>query len=108
MRIVFTRRVDTVNFDIFTIKPDGTDLGQLTTSGANDGHGVWSADGKQILWSIGAYAFRDEASLYDRTFQQYGQNWIMNADGTGKRALTDSPWEDSMPLYIPAALWKEM
>jgi hypothetical protein len=26
----------------------------------------------------------------------------MNADGTGKRPLTDSPWEDSMPLYIPA------
>lgn len=100
--IVFTRRVDAVNFDIFTIRPDGSDLRQLTTSGANDGHGVWSADGKQILWSTGAYGFRDEASLYDRTFQQYGQNWIMNADGTGKRMLTDSPWEDSMPLYIPS------
>jgi len=101
--IVFTRRVDAVNFDIFTIRPDGTDLRQLTTSGANDGHGVWSADGKQILWSTGAYGFRDEASLYDRTFQQYGQIWIMNADGTGKRMLTDSPWEDSMPLYLPTA-----
>lgn len=104
-RIVFTRRVGPVNFDIFTIRPDGTDLRQLTTSGANDGHAVWSADGKEILWSTGAYGFRDEASLYDRTFQQYGQNWIMNADGTHKRALTDSPWEDSMPLYVPAAQW---
>jgi len=26
----------------------------------------------------------------------------MNADGTGKRVLTDSLWEDSMPLYVPA------
>ena len=26
----------------------------------------------------------------------------MNADGTGKRLLTDSLWEDSMPLYLPA------
>jgi hypothetical protein len=33
---------------------------------------------------------------------QYGQIFIMNADGTGKRMLTDSLWEDSMPLYIPA------
>ena len=104
-RIVFTRRVDAVNFDIFSIRPDGSGLLQLTTSGANDGHAVWSADGREIMWSTGAYGFRDEASLYDRTFQQYGQNWIMNADGTNKRMLTDSPWEDSMPLFIPAALW---
>jgi hypothetical protein len=26
----------------------------------------------------------------------------MNADGSGKRMLTDSRWEDSMPFYIPA------
>jgi hypothetical protein len=48
------------------------------------------------------YGFRDEAALYDNTFQQYGQIFIMNADGSGKRMLTDSRWEDSMPLYIPA------
>jgi Tol biopolymer transport system component len=101
-RIVFTRRVDTVNFDIFTIRPDGTDLRRLTTSEANDGHAVWTADGKHILWNSGAYGFRDEAALYDNTFQPYGQNWVMNADGSGKGVITDSPWEDSMPLYIPA------
>ena len=101
-RIVFTRRVDAVNFDVFTIRPDGTDLKRLTTSGANDGHAVWTADGR-ILWNSGEYGFRDEASLYDNTFQQYGQNWVMNADGTGKRMLTDSRWEDSMPLYVPGA-----
>lgn len=27
---------------------------------------------------------------------------VMNADGTDKRLVTDSMWEDSMPLYIPA------
>jgi Tol biopolymer transport system component len=100
-RIVFTRRVDNVNFDIFTIRPDGTDLKRLTTSEANDGHAVWTADSQHILWNSGEYGFRDEASLYDNTFQPYGQNWIMNADGTNKRMITDSPWEDSMPLYIP-------
>ena len=54
------------------------------------------------MWSSGYYGFRDEAALYDNTFQPYGQIWIMNADGSGKRMVTDSPWEDSMPLYIPA------
>jgi len=100
-RILFTRRVDTVNFDIFTIKPDGSDLLRLTTNRATDGHAVWTADGR-IMWNSGIYGFRDEAALYDNTFQQYGQIFVMNADGSGKRMITDSRWEDSMPLYIPA------
>ncbi|WP_068085568.1 PD40 domain-containing protein [Novosphingobium rosa] len=100
-RIVFTRKVDTVNYDVFTIRPDGGDLRRLTSHGANDGHAVWTADGR-IAWSSGRYGFRDEAALYDNTFQQYGQIWLMNADGSGQHALTDSIWEDSMPLYLPA------
>lgn len=102
-RIVFTRRVTATNFDVFTIRPDGTDLQRLTTNGANDGHAVWSADGR-ILWNSGMYGFRDEAALYDNTFQPYGQIFVMNADGSDKRILTDSLWEDSMPLFIPADL----
>ncbi len=100
-RILFTRRVDEVNFDVYTIRPDGSDLLRVTTSRATDGHAVWAADGR-IMWNSGIYGFRDEAALYDNTFQQYGQIFIMNADGSGKRMLTDSRWEDSMPLYVPA------
>ena len=99
-RIVFTRRVDAVNFDIYTIRPDGSDLQRLTTSRANDGHAVWTADGR-IMWTSGMYGFREEAALYDNTFQPYGQIFIMNSDGTARRMLTDSIWEDSMPLYLP-------
>jgi Tol biopolymer transport system component len=78
-RILFTRRVNEVNFDIFTIKPDGSDLLRLTTNRSTDGHAVWTADGK-IMWNSGMYGFRDEAALYDNTFQQYGQIFIMNAE----------------------------
>ena len=99
-RIVFTRKVDEVNFDIYTIRPDGSDLYRLTTNRGNDGHAVWTADGR-IMWNSSVYGFRDEAALYDNTFQPYGQIFIMNADGSGKRILTDSLWEDSMPLYLP-------
>jgi Tol biopolymer transport system component len=99
-RIVFTRRVDETNFDVYTIKPDGTGLRRLTTSGANDGHAIWRYDGK-ILWSSGMFGFRDEVALYENTFQPDGQNWIMNADGSSKYAITDTLWEDAMPLYIP-------
>jgi hypothetical protein len=63
---------------------------------------VWTADGR-ILWNSGMYGFRDEAAIYDNTFQPYGQIFSMDADGSNKRMLTDSLWEDSMPLYIPNA-----
>jgi Tol biopolymer transport system component len=99
-RIVFTRRGTDGNYDVYTIKPDGTGLFRCTEHESGDGHAVWSADGR-ILWSGSQHGFRDEAALYEQTFQQYGQIYVMNADGTGKRILTDSRWEDSMPLFVP-------
>jgi Tol biopolymer transport system component len=100
-RIVFTRRQTDGNYDVFTIRPDGSDLRRLTGSPAVDGHAMWSTDGKHILWNSGMNGWRDEAALYDNTFQPYGPIFIMNADGTDKRPLTDSPWEDAMPQFIP-------
>ena len=105
--IVFTRQTNWTwgnsweldRFDICTIKPDGTDLKVLTESQANDAHAVWSLDGR-IMYSSGMYGFRDESSLYDNTFQPYGQIIVMNADGSNKTMLTDSMWEDSMPIYV--------
>lgn len=99
-RILFTRKQGD-NFDIYTIKPDGTDVHRLTSFPANDAHAVWSQDGQHILWNSGEYGFKDEAALYDNSFQPYGSIWIMNADGTGKRQLTDSHWEDAMPTFVP-------
>lgn len=109
--IVFTRQVNWTaeygarwyedRFDVMTIKPDGTELNRVTDSLSNDAHAVWSYDNR-IMWNSGMYGFRDECALYDDTFQPYGQIMIMDADGSNKRMLTDSLWEDSMPLYIPA------
>ncbi|KAJ5602129.1 tat pathway signal sequence domain-containing protein [Penicillium lagena] len=109
-RIVFTRNNNwTVSygnrwyedrFDIYTIRPDGSELTRLTDSLSNDAHAVWSHDGR-IMWSTGMYGFKDESSLFDNTFQPYGQIMIMNYNGTNKTLLTDTIWEDSMPLYMP-------
>ena len=98
--IAFTRKHESNNFDIYTIRPDGTDLRQLTTTPANDAHAVWTADSKYLLWNSGIYGFKDEAALYDNTFQPYGGIFIMRADGSDKRQLTDSPWEDGMPRFV--------
>jgi Tol biopolymer transport system component len=99
-RIVFTRRGANGNYDVWTIKPDGSGLFRCTSHESGDGHAVWTADGR-IMWSGSQHGFRDEAPLYEQTFQQYGQIYIMNADGSDKRMLTDSKWEDSMPLFLP-------
>ena len=100
-KILFTRQHEGNNFDLFTLKPDGTGLTRLTTSPTNDAHAVWTTDGKHIMWDSGEYGFKEEAALSDNTFQPYGVIWIMDADGTNKRPLTDSLWEDSMPCYVP-------
>ncbi|PYH89046.1 tat pathway signal sequence domain-containing protein [Aspergillus ellipticus CBS 707.79] len=109
-RIVFTRNNNWTEsygprwyadrFDIYTIRPDGSDLHRVTDSLANDAHAVWSQDGR-IMWSSGMYGFKDESALFDDTFQPYGQIMVMNYDGTDKTIVTDTIWEDSMPLYMP-------
>jgi Tol biopolymer transport system component len=99
--IVFTRKRTDGNFDIYTIEPDSGKLRRITTHEGSDGHAVWSYDNR-ILWSGSEQGFRDEAALYEMTFQQYGQIWVCDWDGANKRMVTDSKWEDSMPIYVPA------
>jgi Tol biopolymer transport system component len=105
-RIVFTRKQvnaddpNKFNYDVFTIHPDGTHLERLTSDGSNQGHAVWTYDGR-IAYSSGTYGFRDELALYDNSFQPDGQNWVMNADGSNPHAVTDTLWEEAMPLYVP-------
>lgn len=105
-KILFTRKEvnpadpNKFHYDVYTIHPDGTGLTRLTTPGANQGHAVWTYDGR-IAYSSGVYGFRDELALYDNSFQPDGQNWVMNADGSDQHPITDTLWEEAMPLYIP-------
>jgi Tol biopolymer transport system component len=102
--IVFTRKRTDFNFDVYTINPDTMQLRRITTHDSSDGHAVWSWDNR-IMWSGSEHGFRDEAALYEMTFQQYGQIYVANRDGTNKQMVTDSKWEDSMPIYVPRNLF---
>ena len=75
----------------------------MTTSRGTDGHANWTADGKSILFMSSRTGFKDEASLYDNSPQPYAQIFIMKPDGSDVRQLTDSRWEDSMPVFVPAS-----
>ena len=110
-RIVFSRlakdsRFPYDEFDIYTIRPDGTDVKRLTNSEGNDSHSLWSPDGAYILWSSSRFGFKDEAALTISTPQPFAELFIMKADGSEQRALTDNQWEDGTPAWLPRAAKK--
>ena len=89
-------------YGIFSI-PRTDDLRRLTTAAGNDAHGVWSPDGKHIVFSSARLGFKDESPLYDPLeFQPYAELFIMNADGTDQRPLTDNKDEEGTPAWQPA------
>ncbi|ETS80089.1 hypothetical protein PFICI_07618 [Pestalotiopsis fici W106-1] len=104
-KILFTRRTNLANigdnYDIFTMSPDGTDLTQVTDSVASDAHAVWTHDGR-IAYSTAMFGFQQEAPLYDDSMQPYAIIMVMDADGSNKTPLTNSLWEDAMPMFAPA------
>jgi len=97
--IMFSRQ-DRGNFDIYTIKPDGSDLNRLTTSPGNDAHMAWSPDGEWIVFSSSRMGFKDE-SLYTTGPQPYGELFLMRYNGNDVRQLTDNQWEDAAPAWQP-------
>lgn len=103
-KILFTRRTnwDNIgdNYDIFTMNPDGTGLTQVTDSVASDAHAVWTHDGR-IAYSTAMFGFQQEAPLYDDSMQPYAIIMVMDADGGNKTPLTNSLWEDAMPMFAP-------
>jgi Tol biopolymer transport system component len=101
-RVVFTRRMPDFDFEVFTMKPDGTDVKRVTDTSGADAHATWSADGKQIWFSSSRSGFKDEAAMFDISPQPYAQVFLMNRDGTNVRQVTDSKWEDSMGTYVRA------
>jgi Tol biopolymer transport system component len=70
--IAFTFVVDG-GFDIYKVRPDGSDLTALTDDGGSGTNNwpIWSPDSKQL------------------GFGREGALWAMNADGSGKHLVTD-------------------
>jgi TolB protein len=74
-------------FDIYTAKPDGTDLRRLTSYGVYTAEAVVSPDGRRIVFT----------SLKDGDLDIY----TMNVDGTDVRRLTTTPGYDGGPWWSP-------
>jgi Tol biopolymer transport system component len=96
-RIAFVRRAG-VDFQIFTIRSDGSGLMQLTKTHGIDAHLAWSPDGERLLLTSSRKGFKDEA-LYTGGPQPYGEIFVMNFDGTHLQQLTDDQWEEGGPAW---------
>jgi TolB protein len=96
-RIFFSRLIDG-EFHIFAINPDGTSVTQLTKGAYDDTHPACASDGEHVLFSSSRNGFKDEAPLEDIP-QPYGELFVMNADGSEQRALTDNRWEEGTPAW---------
>lgn len=98
--IAFTRKANG-NYDIYTIKPDGSGLKRLTTDPGNDSHCAWSSDGKWIAFSTASRGFKDECPLYHMNPQSYGEISVMRQDGSNKIILTDNQYEEGSIAWAP-------
>lgn len=101
--VLLMNRIGPSSADLYIANADGTGERKFLQNPIFEYNACFSADGKSVLFTSERNGDDNQIfSVYDNTFQQYGQIFIMNADGSDKRMLTDSRWEDSMPLYIPA------
>ena len=107
--ITFTRyaadeRFPYDEFDIYAIGADGTGLIRLTDTEGNDAHSFWSPDGDYVLWSSSRFGYKDESPLVINQPQPYAELFIMNADGSNQRPLTDNHYEEGTPAWLPSGL----
>jgi len=100
-RIAFTG-FETGDFEIYTIRSDGTGLSQLTHTHGNDAHPLWSPDGKWIAFVSSRMGWKDDAEFPGS--QDYGEIFVMRADGTDVRQLTDNRWEEAPVGWVPSVL----
>jgi TolB protein len=98
--IAFTADIDG-DYEIYSIRADGSGLKRLTRSLGNDAHNAWSPDGKWIAFASARGGFKDEALLHPANPQPYGEIYVMRADGSDAHALTDEPFEKGSPSWAP-------
>jgi Tol biopolymer transport system component len=93
-RIAFDSDRDGPDVDIWTINPDGSDPLNLTAdSTGDDVLAAWSPDGERVAFT------RDADGLQGPDDSEI---WLMRADGSGQKQITDNAEYDLEPAWSPS------
>jgi len=105
-KLVFTSKRDG-DLDIYTMDADGQNVKQLTNELGYDGWPFWSYDGKQIVYRAYHPQTEKEKSDYTALLKQnlirptVLDIWVMNADGSNKRQVTNLNKASFAPYFFP-------
>jgi TolB protein len=103
--IVFTSLKDG-DLDIYTMRVDGSSLKRLTTAPGYDGGPFFSHDGKKIVyraWHPTDTALTNYQDLLKQRLVRPNRMeiWIMNADGSDQRQITNLGGANFAPFFTP-------
>lgn len=80
--------------DIYVMKDDGDNVRRITDTPFTQGNLAWAPDGKKIVFAT------DLHSAVPGKLQQV-EVYLMNADGSGEKNLTEHPALDVSPTWSP-------
>ncbi len=104
--IVFTSTVDG-DLDIYAMDVDGSNVRRLTDTPGYDGGPFFSHDGSMIVYRSWHPETAEELADYRRLLDQNlvrpsrMEIWVMNADGSGQRRVTDLGRANFAPFFHP-------
>ncbi|NQV71155.1 MAG: PD40 domain-containing protein [Pseudohongiella sp.] len=94
------------HYDIYQADSNGANLVNLTKADGYDAEGSYSTDGRQILFASNREAYsrrlsQAEQKLFEDDAAYFMDLYLMDADGSNVRQLTQSPGYDGGPFFSP-------
>jgi len=94
------------HYEIYQADADGSNIINLTNSDGYDAEGSYSSDGSKILFASNREAYsrtltQAEQKLFDDDSSYFMDLFVMDADGSNVKQLTNSPGYDGGPFFSP-------
>jgi TolB protein len=105
-KIIFTSERDG-DLDLYSMDADGKNVKRLTDEIGYDGGAFYSPDSKQIVYRRSTVNTPAEIARYKDLLAKHlivptvFEVWVMNADGTGKRQVTNLSGGSFAPFFTP-------